>query len=114
MLAVVNTPGGPQPVAIREIAEPEPKPNEALVAVHELVGWPEQESETRAWREAFAQALANYEQKNLEFAEMGFRQVLQMRPNDGPSQFYLKQLAEHAQENLPGDTWATYTVLKEK
>src|SRR3954451_11628906 len=34
MLAVVNTPGGPEPVAIREIAEPVPKPNEALVAVH--------------------------------------------------------------------------------
>src|SRR5207249_2644709 len=34
MLAVVNTPGGPEPVAIHEIAEPEPKPNEALVAVH--------------------------------------------------------------------------------
>jgi NADPH:quinone reductase-like Zn-dependent oxidoreductase len=33
MLAIVNTPGGPEPVAIREIAEPEPKPNEALVAV---------------------------------------------------------------------------------
>ena len=34
MLAIVNTPGGPEPVAIREIAEPEPKANEALVAVH--------------------------------------------------------------------------------
>jgi NADPH:quinone reductase-like Zn-dependent oxidoreductase len=34
MLAIVNTPGGPEPVAIRQIAEPEPKPNEALVAVH--------------------------------------------------------------------------------
>src|SRR2546422_5180534 len=34
MLAVVNTPAGPEPVAIREVAEPEPKPNEALVAVH--------------------------------------------------------------------------------
>ncbi len=34
MLAVVNTPGGPAPVAIREVAEPQPKPNEALVAVH--------------------------------------------------------------------------------
>lgn len=33
MLAVVNTPGGPEPVAVREVAEPEPKPNEALVAV---------------------------------------------------------------------------------
>ena len=34
MLAVVNTPGGPEPVAIREVDEPEPLPNEALVAVH--------------------------------------------------------------------------------
>jgi NADPH:quinone reductase-like Zn-dependent oxidoreductase len=34
MLAVVNTPSGPEPVAISEIAEPEPRPNEALVAVH--------------------------------------------------------------------------------
>jgi NADPH:quinone reductase len=34
MLAVVNTPEGPEPVAIREIAEPDLRPNEALVAVH--------------------------------------------------------------------------------
>jgi NADPH2:quinone reductase len=34
MLAVVNTPGGPAPVAIREVTEPEPKSNEVLVAVH--------------------------------------------------------------------------------
>jgi NADPH:quinone reductase len=32
--AIVNTPGGPEPVAIQEVAEPEPKPEEALVAVH--------------------------------------------------------------------------------
>ena len=34
MLAVVNTPGGAAPVAIREVAEPSPQPNEAIVAVH--------------------------------------------------------------------------------
>src|SRR6202030_1268872 len=34
MLAIVNTPGSPEPVAIREVAEPELRPNEALVAVH--------------------------------------------------------------------------------
>src|SRR3954453_22238568 len=33
MLAIVNTPGGAEPVAIREAAEPEVQPNEALVAV---------------------------------------------------------------------------------
>jgi NADPH2:quinone reductase len=34
MLAIVNTPSGPEPIAIREVAEPELLPNEALVAVH--------------------------------------------------------------------------------
>lgn len=87
---------------------------ESLVEAHELVGWPDQEPQTRPWREAFAQALRNYEQRNLEFAAIGFRQVLQLRPNDGPAQFYLKQIAERAQENLPAETWTSYTVFKEK
>ncbi len=34
MLAVVNTPGGAAPVAIRHVPEPAPKPDEAIVAVH--------------------------------------------------------------------------------
>jgi NADPH:quinone reductase len=33
MLALVNTPGGPTPVELREVAEPQPAPNEALVGV---------------------------------------------------------------------------------
>ncbi len=33
MLAIVNTPQGPQPVEIRDVPEPQPKPNEALVEV---------------------------------------------------------------------------------
>src|SRR5690349_6078557 len=34
MLAIVNTPGGAEPVAIRDVPEPGLRPNEALVAVH--------------------------------------------------------------------------------
>jgi len=34
MLAIVNTPIGPEPVAIRDVPEPGLRPNEALVAVH--------------------------------------------------------------------------------
>jgi NADPH:quinone reductase len=33
MLALVNTPGGAAPVELREVAEPQPRPNEALVEV---------------------------------------------------------------------------------
>jgi hypothetical protein len=86
---------------------------EALVAVHELVGSPEQAEATRPWREAFAEALNSYEQRYLELAEMGFRRVLQLHPKDGPAQFYLTQIAERAKEDR-AEEWATYTVLKEK
>jgi adenylate cyclase len=86
---------------------------EGLVAVHELVGWPEQEEETRAWREAFAKALRNYQERRPELAAIGFRQVLQLKPDDGPASFYLKQIAERAAETV-NDQWATFTVLKEK
>ena len=74
---------------------------------------PEQAEATRTWREAFAEALNNYEQRHLEFAEMGFRQVLELRPGDGPATFYLQRVAELAKQTLPDD-WATHTVLKEK
>jgi len=86
---------------------------EAVVAAHELVGWPEEAEATRAWREAFAQALANYEQRNLELAVLGFRQVLALKPEDGPTRFYLDQI-EKRQKATDTDEWATYTVLKEK
>ncbi len=86
---------------------------EGLVDVQELIGRPDQAEPTREWREAFAEALNNYEQRNLEFAEIGFRRVLELRPNDGPSLFYIERIAELAAQTLP-ENWATHTVLKEK
>jgi adenylate cyclase len=86
---------------------------QGLVAVHELVAGPGQGQSSLAWREAFAEALNNYEQRNLEFAELGFRRVLELKPGDGPARFYLQRIEELSKETLP-DNWATYTVLKEK
>jgi len=83
------------------------------IEVYELVGWPAQEESTRPWREAFDQALNNYNNRDLEFARAGFLHVLELRPDDPPSKFYLGRLEELASENLPGD-WATHTILKEK
>jgi adenylate cyclase len=83
------------------------------VEVHELLGWPDQAEATRAWRDAFAQALKLYEERNLEFADMAFRRVLPLKPDDGPTQFYLQRIAELASQELPGE-WVTHTILKEK
>jgi hypothetical protein len=44
---------------------------------------------------------------------MGFRQVLELKPGDGPANFYLQRIADLGKETLP-DNWATHTVLKEK
>ncbi|HYV33006.1 MAG TPA: hypothetical protein VEO53_18100, partial [Candidatus Binatia bacterium] len=83
------------------------------VEVHELVGRATQAETTRPWREAFAVALNNYTARNLEFAEAGFRQTLELRPEDGPSKFYLAKLEELRTQTLAED-WATHTVLREK
>jgi len=86
---------------------------EGLVEVHELIGWPDEAEATRPWREAFAEALNNYEERNLEFAEMGFRRVLEIKADDGPSKFYLERIGELSKQALP-DNWVTHTILKEK
>ncbi len=82
------------------------------VAVHEIVGWPEQAQSTLPWRESFGEALSNYEQRNLEFAQIGFRRTLELKPDDGPSKFYLAKL-EELRSQVPED-WATHTVVREK
>ena len=83
------------------------------VEVFELLGRPDQLEPTRRLREAFAQALNNYRERNLEFATAGFRRVLDISPNDGPSKFYLDRLDELKRQTLP-DNWSTSTILREK
>lgn len=81
------------------------------VEVFELIGWPDQAESTRPWREAFAQALNNYKERNMEFAEAGFRTTLELRPGDGPSEFYLGEIEKLRGQTVP-DEW--HTILREK
>ena len=83
------------------------------VEAHELVGWPEEEEKTRPWRESFAQALADYQARNLESAAQGFRRTLELRPGDGPSESYLARLEELREQTLPSN-WDTHTIMREK
>jgi adenylate cyclase len=83
------------------------------VEVFELLGRAGQLEPTRRLREAFAQALNNYRERNLEFAGAGFRRVLDLNPGDGPSKFYLSRLEELQRQPLP-DNWSTNTIFREK
>jgi len=86
---------------------------ESLVEAHELVGWPEQAEATRQWRERFAEALGQYQQRNLGFAQIGFRRVLEIKPGDGPSKFYLKQIDERSKQDA-SSIWLAHTIILEK
>jgi adenylate cyclase len=97
----------------RKLGQFQLKGFEGLVEVHELVAFPDQVEASRAWREAFAEALNNFEQRNLVFAEIGFRRVSELKPEDGPAKFYLARIKELAEQELP-EAWATHTIVKEK
>ncbi len=97
----------------RKLGEFQLKGFAGFVQVYELIGFPEQAEATKPWREAFEEALENYEQRNLEFAAMGFKRVLELKPEDGPATFYLDRISELSRQELPED-WATQTVIKEK
>ncbi len=86
---------------------------ERAVEVHELIGMGEAAQETRPWRERFEQALKCFQAGDFAKAEEGFRCVLEAKPNDGPSKFYLAQLEElKTQPARPG--WRGEVELKEK
>jgi adenylate cyclase len=86
---------------------------ENFVEVVELVVNAGNAEETRAWREVFAAALAEFGQKNFDAADAGFKRTLELRPEDGPSKFYLKQVAEMRTHPL-SEGWNGGVSLKEK
>ena len=91
--------------------------------VHELIGPAQVEAESRAWREAFADALACLKSRQWDKAEERFRRTLKLRPKpvhaadddppDGPSDFYLKLIPEF-KKNPPAPEWLGEVDLREK
>jgi adenylate cyclase len=74
---------------------------EKAADVYELVGWPEEEAATQAWRESFAAALEAYRTRDFASAERGFRQTIETRLDDGPSTFYLHRMKRLEGQALP-------------
>ncbi len=62
------------------------------VRIYELLGLrPQGKGGDASWIEVFEGALSLYRERRWEEAEVGFREVLRRRPNDGPSKLFLKR-----------------------
>ena len=70
---------------------------------------------------SYIEAIAKKRGRNAEWAKSSVREsasitaekALELKPEDGPSKFYLAKLEELGIQDLPGE-WATHTVLREK
>ena len=83
------------------------------VEVLELVGTLESAEATRSLREAFARALKLFQEKKFAEAEAAFHKILETAPEDGPTKYFLKLIAELPEHPLPAD-WTGEVELKEK
>ncbi|HKI72156.1 MAG TPA: adenylate/guanylate cyclase domain-containing protein [Verrucomicrobiae bacterium] len=86
---------------------------EKAVEVYELLGFRDRAESTRPWCETFENALREFQRRNFDAAEAGFRCTLEMRPSDGPAKFYLRQIDE-LRVHPPAPDWAGEIELKEK
>ena len=86
---------------------------EKSVEVFELVGRPDSAGSSKPLCEAFAPALRLFQERRFDEAEAAFRKVLEIAPNDGPADFYLKQIAIWRELAPPAD-WNGEVELKEK
>jgi adenylate cyclase len=64
-------------------------------------------------RERYAAARRMYLGQDWDLAETGFRECLQIRPDDGPSRVLLERI-QFLRRNPPGDDWNGVWHLREK
>jgi adenylate cyclase len=98
---------------LRPVGKYQFKGFENFVEVIEFVVIAGSPESARVWLESFAAALTEFGRKNFDAAEAGFKRTLELRPDDGPSNFYLKQISDLRTHPLP-ENWAGEISLKEK
>jgi adenylate cyclase len=84
-----------------------------IIEVHELLGPAALAPSTEPWRKTFQDGMFHFQRKAFDPAEAAFRQTLALKPEDGPSLFYLDRLRE-VRLTPPPDEWAGEITLKEK
>ena len=98
------------------------------IEIHELLGPQETAEISRPWRGKFAEALQHFRHREFDAAEKGFRETIQLRrqiegrppegsgpmaTDDGPSTFYLGQIADLRNSPPPAE-WIGEVTMKEK
>ncbi len=83
------------------------------VIVHELISHLDKSDRTNQWRDFYAAAFAKFVQRDWVGAQSEFNRVLQLKPGDGPSEFFLKQIEKFKNESLPND-WNGVIPMPEK
>ncbi len=87
---------------------------ERTVQVLELIGvGDEVRDSSLAYTGVFAEALAAFQNRDFSEAQAKFTQILALKPNDGPSMFYLKQI-DVLHVTPPADDWQGEVELAEK
>lgn len=89
------------------------KGSDRVMEIFELIGSPDFAESTRPWRESFADGLRQFKRGEFDAAQAAFDRTLQLRPKDGPSHFYLKQIA-HYRETPPEKGWFGEVNMTEK
>jgi len=84
-----------------------------VVEIHELFSVGEGDSNGAAWLEAFAEALHQFQRRGFKPAATAFRRTLELRPQDGPSQFYL-DLIKRYRNSPPAADWMGEVNMDEK
>jgi adenylate cyclase len=80
------------------------KGSDRVLEVTELLGPVEEREKSKPWRDAFAEALRDFKHHEFAEAEAAFKRVLEIKPKDGPSVFYLEVL-EHFRKEPPPKSW---------
>lgn len=86
---------------------------DAVVEVVELLDRRTVETPNLPWLEPFAWGLHHFQRQNFDAAESTFKDVLKLRPDDGPAKFYLERVAEFRRDPPPRH-WAGEIELREK
>ena len=80
------------------------------VQVFEMVGTPDCAEATKSWREAFGDGLHKF-RRRIRGSREGFRRNAAAECQDGPSQFYLRQIKRF--HDKPPDEWTGEVSLDE-